>query len=260
MRALALGDDAFESHGAGAGEHCRAIALDVAVELQPRPGAAGEELRQARLAVLDRRAAQILAVDEDQIECPEERRRFDAWLLLRRSSNAARPSAPAITTSPSIRKCSLWSASAAATIAGKRSAQSWPLRVKSGTRPTSRQTMSRLAVELDLVDPVVARRRRRARARLAGFYKSGGEGITRTPRHGRELVAGGARINPVFSHRALKPPHPKCPIRLRRRARGSGSIAYIGMGASALPRQSTQSQGISNESPPGGGAHAVGHS
>jgi hypothetical protein len=58
----------------------------------------------------------------------------------------------AITASPSIRNDDAWMRLAASTIAGKRSAQSWPLRVKQRTRaiPAHHQP---IAIVLDFVDP-----------------------------------------------------------------------------------------------------------
>jgi len=53
------------------------------------------------------------------------------------------PSSRAITASPSIRNDGAWSRAAASTMAGKRSDQSWPLRVKQRTRAPSRRTISR---------------------------------------------------------------------------------------------------------------------
>lgn len=66
-RVGAFGDDAFELERAGAREHRLALGLDV-IGIDQRPGTLSDQFAQGLLAVTQRQAAQILAVEREQIE------------------------------------------------------------------------------------------------------------------------------------------------------------------------------------------------
>src|SRR5262249_45478743 len=90
--------NAFESHLAGMGEHCRTIALDVFVEPDTGTGL-GQDRRERGLADLKRIIPQIIAIQFNQVEGIEER------IAIMTSVRDASP-ATAASNSRTLRRCS----------------------------------------------------------------------------------------------------------------------------------------------------------
>jgi len=103
-----------------------AIARQTLDEPDRSPLGPADQLGEPPLALDQRQVAQVSAVVLDQVE--------------------GVPSSWAITASPSIRNDDALMLSAASTMAGKRSAQSWPLRVKQRTRVVPRAFGGHFAV------------------------------------------------------------------------------------------------------------------
>ena len=110
-------------------------------ELDRAPLGPAEQLLEPPLPVDQWQVAQVVAIVLDQVEGVQYR--LMAPLLAPQRIEVRCPLSWAITASPSIRNDDAGILLAASAMAGKRSAQSWPLRVKQRTRAPSRRTISR---------------------------------------------------------------------------------------------------------------------
>src|SRR4029077_14698837 len=102
---------------------------------------ARQQPRQVGLAHRQRQLAEILAVAHQTVEGVELN--LGIVLATAQALKSERPSTPSSTASPSRTNDELRLRSAASDISGKRSLQSWPLRVHKRTRLPSRWTISR---------------------------------------------------------------------------------------------------------------------
>ena len=124
-------NDPFQPHLAGMREHGHIIIRQMAVVPDGLPLGLADQLGQSALALDQQLVAQIAVVKFDQVDANNTA----SWprCLLRSAWKSDVPSWREITPSPSIRnECALMRR-AAYTMAGKRSAQSWPLRGKQWT-------------------------------------------------------------------------------------------------------------------------------
>ena len=126
----------FQAHQAGMPEQVRADLALLEVAQEDPVHAPRQEPGQVGLAHRQRQPAEVLAVADQDVEGVE----LDLGIVLAgvQPLKSDRPSTPSSTASPSITKDELRLRSAASVISGKRSLQSWPLRVNSRTRLPSR--------------------------------------------------------------------------------------------------------------------------
>ena len=137
--------------------------------------------KHRRVIIAGRRAHRVITTDDDN-SGQHQRRRQTA---------DGNTSSRVITASPSIRSDDALMRGA---MPVKRSARSWPLRVKQRMRKPSRRAMSRSRV-LDLVNPERAGRWPRHLRRLARFDEAGWTAHD----HGRRIEQRARRDKPIFS-------------------------------------------------------------